>query len=127
MSPEARTRLVLYLKTMGTFSQSFGEALGPAIGGIVVYLLLALFALLAAAVLFGGIFLALAIFFYKKKKKKTFFVFGILSDLFLSLLLSLIANGVMDGNGGTLLAAWAVFFVVGLFLTIGFYRRQNRS
>lgn len=108
------------------FGTAFGEALGPAIGGIVVYILLALFALLAATVIFGGIFLILAIVFYKKKKKKTFLVFGILSGIFLSLLASLVTNGVLDGDGGTIVAAWAVFFLAGLSLTIRFYRKRSR-
>lgn len=108
---------------MDTFAKSFGEALGPAIGTLVVYILLAALAIFAAAVVFGGVFLILAIVFYKKKKKKTFLVFGILSDLFLSLLAALITNGIMDGNGGTIVAAWAVFFLAGLFLILRYFKK----
>jgi len=108
---------------MDTFAQSFGDALGPAIGAIVVYVLLAALAILAAAVIFGGVFLALAIIFYKKKKKKTFLVFGVLSDVFLSLLAALLADGVFHGNGGTIVLAWAAFFIAGLVLVIRYYKK----
>ena len=108
---------------MSTFSQSFGEAFGQTVGTLVVYVLLILFALLAATVIFGGVFLALAIVFYKKKKRKTFLVFGILSDVFLSLLASLLANGVFHGNGGTIVLAWALFFIAGFVLVIRYYKK----
>ncbi|MBI1998729.1 MAG: hypothetical protein HYS73_00120 [Parcubacteria group bacterium] len=108
---------------MSTFSQSFGDALGPAIGTLVVYILLAALAVFAAIVVFGGIFLALAVIFYKKKRKKTFLVFAFLSDVFLSLLAALIARGISGGTGGMMVAAWAVFFLVGLFLTIRYYKK----
>ena len=112
---------------MSAFIKGFGQALGEGLSqGIaigILYILLIFLIIIIVSSLLGFLFLILAIIFYKKRKRKLFLTFGIISDLFLSFIIAIFSSAIWKGNATLPLLVGICVFILGIALTIKFYKK----
>jgi len=109
-----------------SFTKSFSDNLGQAIGPIVVMVILAFLALIAAIVIFGICFLVFSFIFYKKKKIKSFLVFGIIGSFFSSIGLSLVLSSIFFHNSSNVKFIMPVIFIVGVLIVVKFFKKSKQ-